>query len=106
MLNEISCDTMSLVVNWVYKEFMEGLNLRQYVALYQAAHQYNIEGLQMQCIRVLEGSVNPETVLWLEQLAAAYKEHRLEQVGFCAETAWQHHHLLAASLSKMMLTTA
>ena len=87
VLSDISCGTMSLLVGWVYEECKESLSLEQYIALFQAAHKYNIKGLQMQCVRVLEGSVNSKTFRWIELMAASYKEDRLKQVRLSLSTA-------------------
>ena len=75
---------MELLVDWVYGDFQEHLGLQQYVALFQAAHKFNIEHLRKECIRVLASLVNCDTLPQLEHLAAAYDDcHQLKQVCSC-----------------------
>ncbi|DBB12545.1 hypothetical protein WJX82_010005 [Trebouxia sp. C0006] len=69
---DITADTMSLLLNWLYAGVKASLTLSQAVSLFKLSHHFDTGKLQHQCEQTLNASVGLEALPQLEDLTDSF----------------------------------
>ena len=86
---DITADTMSLLLNWLYAGVKASLTLSQAVSLFKLSHHFDTGKLQHQCEQTLNASVGLEALPQLEDLTDSFHCVQLKKVWTChAATSW------------------